>query len=59
VLETDDDIIGIAHDDHVTRGLAPSPACGPEIEDVVEVDARERRRNHRVNRAGFSGGFKA
>src|SRR3954454_9033002 len=48
VLETDYGVIGIAHDDHVARGLAPSPACGPEIEDVVEVDVRERRRNHRA-----------
>src|SRR6516165_12220937 len=28
MLETDDEIVGIAHDDHITRGLAPSPACG-------------------------------
>ena len=41
-------IIGIAHDDHVARGLPPSPACGPEIEDVVEVDVGEQRRNHRA-----------
>jgi len=27
---------------------SPSPALGPEIEDVVEVDVREQRRNHRA-----------
>jgi hypothetical protein len=34
---------GITHDDHVTRGLAPSPAFSPEIEDVVQVDVGEQR----------------
>src|SRR6516165_117915 len=31
-------IVGIAHDDHVARGLTPAPALGPEIEHVVQVD---------------------
>ena len=47
VLEADDDIIGIADDDHVARGLAPSPALRPEIEHVVQVDVGEQRRDHR------------
>ena len=29
VLEADDKVVGIAHDDHVARGLTPSPALGP------------------------------
>src|SRR5258706_16255340 len=29
VLEPDDEIVGIAHDDHIAGGLAPSPAHGP------------------------------
>src|SRR5208337_5359734 len=29
-FETDDVVVGIAHDDHVARGFAPSPALGPE-----------------------------
>src|SRR6266481_8059753 len=37
VLEADDDVVGIAYDDHVARGLAPSPALGPLIEGVVQV----------------------
>ena len=32
MLEPDDDIVGVADDDHVARGLAPSPAFGPEVE---------------------------
>jgi len=47
VLESDDEIVGIAHDDHVARGLTPSPALGPEIEDVVQVDVGKKRRCHR------------
>src|SRR5208283_1590961 len=47
-LEADDDVVGVPHHDHVARGLAPSPALGPEIEDVVEIDVGEQRRNHRT-----------
>src|SRR5262249_62358192 len=36
-------IIGIAHDDHVASGLLPSPAFGPQIEYVVQVDVAEER----------------
>ena len=43
VLETDDDVVGVAHDDHVALGLAPSPALGPEVEDVVQVDVGKQR----------------
>src|SRR5229473_6305748 len=41
VLEANDSIVGVPDHDHVTRGLAPSPALGPEVENVVEVDVRE------------------
>jgi hypothetical protein len=37
MLEADHDVVGVAHDDHVTRGLAPSPVLGPEVEDVVQL----------------------
>src|SRR5262249_37599817 len=47
VLESDDEIVGIAHDDHVARGLTPAPALGPEIENVVQVDVGKKRRCHR------------
>ena len=43
VLEADDEVVGIPHDDHVARGLAPSPALGPEIENVVQVDVGQQR----------------
>ena len=47
MLEADDDVIGIAHDDHVAGGRAPSLALGPQVEDVVQIDVRQQRRGHR------------
>src|ERR1700712_1238214 len=47
-LKTDDHIIGITHDDHVAGGLMPSPAFGPQIQNVVQVDIGQERRNHRA-----------
>src|SRR5262245_25690287 len=43
MLETDDEIVSISHNDHVTRGLVPSPAFSPEIEGIVQVDIRKQR----------------
>src|SRR5580704_16400325 len=48
MLETGDEVVGIPDHDHVARGLAPSPALGPEVEDVVEIDVGKQRRNHRA-----------
>ena len=47
-LKADDYIIGIAHDDHVAGGLVPSPAFSPQVQNVVQVDIRQERRNHRA-----------
>src|SRR5829696_3496292 len=41
MLKANDQIIGIAHDDHVAGSLALSPALGPEVENIVEVDVAE------------------
>src|SRR5215470_5665912 len=41
MLEAGHQIIGVAHDDHVATGLLPSPAFGPQIENVVQVDVAE------------------
>jgi hypothetical protein len=32
VFEADDNVISITHEDHVVRGLVPSPGLGPEVE---------------------------
>ena len=42
-IGVDNEVVGIAHNDHVARGLAPSPAFGPEIEDVEQVDVGKQR----------------
>jgi hypothetical protein len=43
VLEADDNVISIPHEDHVARGLVPSPALGPEVKHVMQVDVGEQR----------------
>ena len=43
MLEAGYQIIGIAYDDHVASGLLPSPAFGPQVECVVQVDIAEER----------------
>src|SRR5277367_151990 len=45
--EAEDRVVGVAYDDHVALGFAPSPALGPQIEDVVQVDVGEQRRDGR------------
>ena len=46
MFETDDKVIGKSHDDHVSRGFPPSPAVGPEIEDVMKIDVRDQWRDN-------------
>jgi len=48
VLEANDDIVSIPHDDHVACSLTPSPALSPKVEAVVQVDVGEQRRDHRT-----------
>src|SRR5712691_9595621 len=43
VLEADNEVVGIAHDDHVAGGLVPSPVVGPQVEHIVQVDVGEQR----------------
>jgi hypothetical protein len=47
VPETDDDIIGVAHYDDLTPGMALAPPVCPEIEDVMEVDISQQWRGNR------------
>ena len=48
ILKAQHQIVGVAHDDHVAGSLAPSPAFGPEVEDVVQVDVGKQRRYYRT-----------
>jgi hypothetical protein len=43
VLEADDGIIRIAQDDLIAGRLPLSPAVGPEIEGVVQVEVSQKR----------------
>ena len=43
VLEADNNVISIPHEDHVARGLVPSPTRGPEVEHIMQVDVGEQR----------------
>ena len=43
VLEADDQIVGVSHDDHLALGFTPSPAISPEIKAVVQVDVGKER----------------
>ncbi len=43
VLKADNDVVGIAHDNHVARCLPPSPLLGPQVEDIVQVHVRKQR----------------
>ena len=45
ILEPHHDVVSEANDDHVTARVPSSPLVGPEVEDVVQVDVPEQRRN--------------
>ena len=48
VLEPDNEIIAIAHDDNIATGVALAPLLCPQVQDMVQVDVREQRRDHRA-----------
>ena len=45
VLEPYDSVVGVSHDDHFAAGVALSPLLGPEIENIVEIDVGQQRRD--------------
>lgn len=53
MLEADNDIVRVTHDDNVAFGFSPAPLVGPQVEDVVKVDAGKKRRDHRSLRGPF------
>src|SRR5260221_14081637 len=46
VLKAGNDVVGIAHQDDVSLGMAASPPLRPEIEDVMQVDVRQQGRGN-------------
>jgi hypothetical protein len=41
VLEADDGVIRVAHDDHVAGRMTATPLPDPQVVDVVEIDIRK------------------
>jgi hypothetical protein len=46
VFKADNQIIGIAHEDHFAFGLSSPPLLVPQVEYVVQVDIGKQWRNH-------------
>src|SRR5438132_5603086 len=42
VLEANDCIVGIPHDDHIARSVALAPLLDPEIVDIMEIHVRKQ-----------------
>jgi hypothetical protein len=53
VLEAHHEVVGVAHDDHLTAGDALPPLLYPEVDHVVQVDVRKERRDRRPLRRSF------
>jgi len=43
VLETHDNIVGVAHHDDPSKGMAFPPLVRPQIEDVMQIKVRQQR----------------
>src|SRR6266542_5274856 len=55
MLEADDVVVGETHDDHIAVRIPPPPLVGPQVEDVMEIDVCEQRRNDCSHAKGNSG----
>ena len=42
VLEPDDEVVRVAHDNHVSPGVPAPPLMHPQVEDVVQIHVREQ-----------------
>jgi len=49
VLEADDIVVRVAHDNHVTGGASLPPLVDPLIIDMMEIDVRQERACHALN----------
>jgi hypothetical protein len=43
MVEADDGVIGIPHDQHFTGRVLPIPLPGPQVVHVVKVEVRQQR----------------
>jgi len=46
MLKSDEEIVGVTHDDHITVSMPPSPLLGPQIERVVQTEVGQQRGYH-------------
>jgi len=53
ILKPHHEVIGPAHDHHVTVRVPSPPLMSPQVKDVVRVDVREQRRNRCPLRNAF------
>src|SRR5206468_2983086 len=47
LLETHDEVVREPHDDHLAARHVTPPPVGPQVEDIVQVNVRQQRRNRR------------
>ena len=45
-LEANHDVVRVPHDDHIAERLLSTPCLSPQIERVMEIDIRQKRRCH-------------
>ena len=48
VLETNDRVVRVAHDNHVAGGASPPPLVDPLIINMMKVDVRQERADDRA-----------
>lgn len=53
ILESEDIVICVAHDDHFAARVAPPPPLGPQVQHVVQIHVGEQRRYRRPLRCTF------
>jgi len=47
MLEPKNEIVSIAHDDHIASSMTTSPLLCPQVQDIVEIHIGKQRRDHR------------
>jgi hypothetical protein len=55
ILESQDEVVSLAHDDNVTACVAASPLLCPQVQDIAKTHIGKQRRNHRPLRCTHRG----
>src|SRR5713226_8221060 len=48
VLKSHDEVVGVPHDDYITARLLLSPPLHPDVEDIMQIEIGQDRRDHRT-----------